>query len=84
MANVILPVAIGIAILIALAGYGVIVYGIVQPIQDGLNSYDAGTLDAWQIVWAVVWIILSIVAIRILIALFVFACLGAIIGALGD
>ncbi len=84
MANVILPVAIGIAILIVLGGYGVIMYGIVQPIQSGLDSHDAGTLDAWQIVWAVVWIILSIVAIRILIALFVFACIGAFIGAIED
>lgn len=84
MANVILPVAIGIAVLIVLAGYGVIVYGIVQPIQSGIDSYDAGTLDAWQIVWAGVWIILSIIAIRILIALFVFACLGAILGAIED
>jgi len=84
MANVILPIAIAIAVGLVFAGFGVIVYGIVQPIQSGLDSYDAGTLDAWQIVWAVVWIVLSIVAIRILIALFVFACLGAIIGAIED
>ncbi len=84
MANVILPVAIGIAVLIILAGFGVVVYGIVQPIQSGMDAYDAGTLDAWQIVWAVVWIVLSIVAIRILIALLFFACIGAFIGAIED
>jgi len=84
MANVILPIAIAIAVGIVLAGFGVVMYGIVQPIQDGMDAYDAGTLDAWQIVWAGVWIILSIIAIRILIALFVFACLGAIIGAIED
>ncbi len=80
MATVILPIAIAIAVGIALAGVGVLMYGIIQPIQDGMDAYDAGTLDAWQIVWAIVWIILSIVAIRILIALFVFACLGAFMG----
>lgn len=84
MANVMLPVAIGIAVLIVLAGYGVVMYGIVQPIQNGMDAYDAGTLDALQIVWAIVWIVLSVVAIRILIALLFFACIGAFIGAMED
>ncbi len=84
MATVILPVALIIAVLIAVGGIALLYFGIVAPIQGIIDSYDAGDLGAEQIVWGIVWIILSVIAIRILIALFVFACLGAIFGALDN
>jgi len=84
MATVILPIALIIAVLIAVGGIAVLYFGVVAPIQGIIDSHSAGDLGAEQIVWGIVWIILSIIAIRILIALFAFACMGAFFGALDD
>ncbi len=84
MATVILPVALIIAVLIAVGGIAVLYFGVIAPLQGIIDSYNASDLGAEQIIWGIVWIILSVIAIRILIALFAFACMGAFFGALDD